>query len=86
MTALWTLVLYLVIQQLQGNFLQPMIQKQAVDVPPAVLLFSVLACGMIFGFLGVLLSAPLTVVLYVLIQRIYVQTMLGKSIKVAGKD
>lgn len=85
-TALWTLVLFLAIQQLQGNFLQPMIQKQAVDVPPAVLLFAVVAAGILFGFLGVLLAAPLTVVVYVLIQRIYVKTLLGKDIKIAGKD
>ncbi|QCB54611.1 AI-2E family transporter [Sphingopyxis sp. PAMC25046] len=86
MTALWTLLLFLAIQQLQGNFLQPMIQKQAVDVPPAVLLFAVVAAGILFGFLGVLLAAPLTVVVYVLVQRIYVKTLLGKPIRVAGKD
>jgi predicted PurR-regulated permease PerM len=85
-TALWTIALFLVIQQLQGNFLQPMIQKQAVDVPPAVLLFAVVAAGLLFGFLGVLLSAPLTVVVYVLVQRIYVRTLLGKKIKIAGQD
>ncbi|ABF52503.1 AI-2E family transporter [Sphingopyxis alaskensis] len=86
MTALWTLILFLVIQQLQGNFLQPMIQKQAVDVPPAVLLFAVVAAGLLFGFLGVLLAAPLTVVVFVLVQRVYVKTLLGKDIKIAGAD
>jgi predicted PurR-regulated permease PerM len=85
MTALWTLLLFLVIQQLQGNFLQPMIQKHAVDVPPAVLLFAVFAAGLLFGFLGVLLAAPLTVVVFVAVQRLYVQSMLGKEIKVAGE-
>lgn len=85
MTALWTVVLFLIIQQLQGNFLQPMIQKQAVDVPPAILLFAVVAAGLLFGFLGVLLAAPLTVVIYVLIQRIYVRTLLGKDIRIAGQ-
>lgn len=85
-TAMWTIVLFVVIQQLQGNFLQPMIQKQAVDVPPAVLLFAVVAAGLLFGFLGVLLAAPLTVVVYVLVQRIYVRTLLGKDIAVSGKD
>lgn len=85
-TALWTVLLFLVIQQIQGNFLQPMIQKQAVDVPPAVLLFAVIAFGMIFGTLGVLLSAPLTVVTYVAIQRIYVRTLLGRPIRIAGQD
>ncbi len=86
MTALWTLILFLVIQQLQGNFLQPMIQKQAVDVPPAVLLFAVVAAGLLFGFLGVLLAAPLTVVVFVLVQRVYVKTLLGKDIKIAGNE
>lgn len=85
-TALWTVGLFVLIQQLQGNFLQPMIQKQAVDVPPAVLLFAVVAAGLLFGFLGVLLAAPLTVVVYVMIQRVYVRTLLGKKIKIAGRD
>lgn len=85
-TALWTVGLFLIVQQIQGNFLQPMIQKQAVDVPPAVLLFAVVAFGLVFGFLGVLLSAPLTVVTYVMVQRLYVKTLLGKPIRIAGQD
>lgn len=84
-TALWTILLYLLIQQLQGNFLQPMIQKHAVDVPPAVLLFAVFGAGILFGPLGVVLAAPLTIVLYLLVQRIYVHELLGKRIAVAGK-
>lgn len=84
-TALWTIGLFLLVQQLQGNFLQPMIQKHAVDVPPAVLLFAVVAAGLLFGFLGVLLAAPLTVVVFVMVQRIYVRTLLGKNIKMADQ-
>jgi predicted PurR-regulated permease PerM len=86
MTALWTVVLFLVIQQIQGNFLQPMIQKHAVDVPPAVLLFAVFGFGILFGTLGVLLSAPLTIVAYVLVQRAYVKDILNKDIKVAAQE
>lgn len=81
--ALWTLGLYLLVQQIQGNLLQPLVQRYAVDVPPAVLLFAVAAAGALFGFLGILLSAPLTVVAYVMIQRLYVAGVLGKPIKVA---
>ena len=80
MAALWTLLLFLVIQQLQGNLLQPMIQKRAVDVPPAVLLFAVFAFGVLFGFLGILLAAPLTVVAFVAVRRLYIVGMLGKSV------
>lgn len=83
-TVLWTIGLYLLVQQIQGNFLQPMVQKHAVDVPPAVLLFAVGAAGVLFGILGVILAAPLTVVAYVLVQRLYVQAVLGKDVKVAS--
>jgi predicted PurR-regulated permease PerM len=82
-TALWTIVLFLIVQQIQGNILQPIVQKHAVDVPPAVLLFSVIGMGLLFGFIGVLLAAPLTIVVFVLVQRIYVQALLGRDITVA---
>lgn len=57
-----------------------MIQKRAVDVPPAVLLFAVFAFGVLFGFLGILLAAPLTVVVFVAVRRLYVVGMLGKDV------
>ncbi len=82
-TALWTIVLFLVVQQIQGNILQPIVQKHAVDVPPAVLLFSVIGMGILFGFVGVILAAPLTIVVFVLTQRIYVRHLLGRDITVA---
>ncbi|MGN5375485.1 AI-2E family transporter [Sphingomonas hankookensis] len=85
-TALWTIVLFLVVQQIQGNILQPIVQKHAVDVPPAVLLFSVIGMGLMFGFIGVLLAAPLTIVMFVLVQRIYVQHLLGRDITVATDE
>jgi predicted PurR-regulated permease PerM len=86
LTALWTLLLFLAIQQLQGNFLQPMIQKHAVDIPPALLLFAVLAFGLLFGFLGVLLAAPLTIVSFILVRRIYVEAILGKPVSIADAE
>lgn len=77
--ALWTALLYLVVQQIQGNVLQPLIQKHAVDIAPAVLLFSIVAFGILFGILGIILAAPLTVVTYTLIRRLYVGAILGKG-------
>lgn len=73
--ALWVLGLFLVIQQLEGNVLQPLIQREIVAVPPALLLFAVVGFGVLFGALGVLLAAPLTVVVYVAMQDLYVGTI-----------
>lgn len=70
--ALWTTVLFIVIQQLESNLVQPVVQKYAVDLPPALLLFSVVAGGYLFGIIGILFAAPITVAAYVLVRRLYV--------------
>ena len=54
------------------------------NVPPALLLFSVVASSTRFGFLQVLLAASLTVVVYVMVQRIYVKSLMGKDLSIIG--
>jgi predicted PurR-regulated permease PerM len=70
-TALWVLGLFVVIQQIEGNIIQPLVQRQMVRIAPAVTLFAILAFGVLFGALGLLLAAPLTVVVRVLIRDLY---------------
>lgn len=72
-TALFALIAYVIIQQIEGNVLQPLVQQRAVSLPPAMLLFSLFAAGTLFGVSGVLLAAPLTVIVFVLINELYVQ-------------
>jgi predicted PurR-regulated permease PerM len=75
--ALWTALLYLVVQQLEGNVIEPLVQQRAVTIPPALLLFSLVGAGLVFGIAGIVLGAPLTVVLYALVKRLYVREALG---------
>lgn len=84
--AAWTLGLYLVVQQVEGNVLQPIVQQYAVDLPAVLLLFALLGFGILFGALGVILAAPLTVVLYVLVKRLYVREGLGTSTPIPGEN
>jgi predicted PurR-regulated permease PerM len=65
-------LLYLAVQQFEGNVLTPMVQQYAVDLPGAVLLFALIGFGTLFGTLGVILAAPLAVVTMVLVKRLYV--------------
>lgn len=76
-TLVWTLVLYLAIQQVEGNVIMPIVTRHAVNLPPALALFSVVALGILFGPLGVLFGAPLAVVIFVLVQELYVKRTLG---------
>ena len=69
-TTLWVFILYLGVQQLEGNVLSPMIQQYVVDLPGVVLLFSLIGFGTMFGTIGVILAAPLAVVTLVLVKRL----------------
>lgn len=84
--ALWVVGVYFIVQQLEGNLFQPLLQQWAVDLPGAVLLFSLLAMGTLFGPLGVIFAAPLTVVVYVLVKRLYVREALDTATPIPGED
>ncbi|MDX1655726.1 MAG: AI-2E family transporter, partial [Candidatus Competibacteraceae bacterium] len=79
--ALWVIMLYIVIQTIESYLITPVIQWKAVTVPPALLLASQLALGIAFGLLGLFLANPITVVLLVLVQMLYVSDMLRDDIQ-----
>lgn len=83
--ALWTSGLYLLVHFVEGYVIQPVIQQWAVELPGFVLLFALLAAGVLFGPIGVLFAAPLTVVLYVMVKRLYVQEALDTPTPIPGE-
>lgn len=84
--ALWVVGLYLIVQQIEGNVVYPLIQQWAVHVPAVVLLFSLIGFGMLFGIIGVIFAAPLTVVTYVLVKRLYVVEALDTPTEIPGDE
>ncbi len=60
--SLFVLGLYFAIQQIESNFLTPYVMAQQVSLLPAVTLISQLFFATFFGFLGLFLALPLTVV------------------------
>ena len=84
--AFYTLLLFILVQQIEGNLLEPMVQQRAVDLPPALLLFALVAGGLVFGGAGIVLAAPLTVVLYVMVKRLYVQEALHTATPLPGQS
>lgn len=77
-------VVYLVAQQLEGNVLTPLVQRYAVSIPPALLLFALAGLGSLFGVVGALVSAPLAVVLYTLVTMLWTRDALGHDVAVPG--
>jgi predicted PurR-regulated permease PerM len=84
-TVLWTVLLFLAVQQMEANLLQPLLQQRMADVPPVLLLLSVVAVGTVLGFGGLVLAAPITVVAFVAVQKLYVRQTLGNPAEVPGE-
>ncbi|CAN5624041.1 AI-2E family transporter [soil metagenome] len=59
-TALAVLALIVVVQQIEGNVLSPMLQGKTMSVHPALILVAVTIGGTLFGIIGVFLAVPLT--------------------------
>jgi predicted PurR-regulated permease PerM len=69
---LWALLVYVVVQQIESNIITPLVQRQVVWLPPALTLFAAVAMALLFGLLGLLLATPLTVLMFVLVKKLYV--------------
>jgi len=57
-TALWTLLFYVVFSEILGNFVAPKIYAETMELNPVFVLFMTLAMGYAFGLVGVLIAAP----------------------------
>jgi predicted PurR-regulated permease PerM len=71
-TGIWTIVVLVVVQQVQGNLVMPLLQSRMVELPPALTIFSLIAAGVLLGPVGVILATPLTVVVMVIVKSVYV--------------
>jgi predicted PurR-regulated permease PerM len=83
--ALYALIIYSVVQFIEGNFLTPLIQKRIIAMPPALLLSAQFFMGVFYGLFGLLLATPLAVTGTVLVQMLYVQDYLKDSVRVLGQ-
>jgi len=72
------LILYFLIQQFESNILTPYVMAQQVSLLPAVTLIAQVFFATFFGFLGLLLALPLTVVAQVWIREALIKDILNQ--------
>jgi predicted PurR-regulated permease PerM len=77
--AFYAALLYAGVHFVEGNLITPIIQAEVVELPPILTLFATLVFGLLLGAIGVLLAAPLTVVLLVLVNTFYLEDTLGDT-------
>ncbi|MBH9538673.1 AI-2E family transporter [Novosphingopyxis sp. YJ-S2-01] len=68
-TGLYALVVYLIVQGIDGYVIVPMVAKRAVDLAPALVLGAQILFGTLFGLLGLALADPIVAMLKVFLER-----------------
>lgn len=77
MLAVWFVVIAMVMQTIDGNFIGPWILGDSTGLPAVWVLISILLGGGLFGMLGMLLAVPVFAVIYMLIKD-FVESRLRK--------
>ncbi|MCZ2811202.1 AI-2E family transporter [Modestobacter sp. VKM Ac-2979] len=62
--ALWVLAAVVVVQQVEGNLLQPLIMRRTVFLHPLGIVYALTVGGLLWGIAGAVVAVPLTAVLY----------------------
>ena len=73
-----TAILYVIIQQLENNILVPKIMERAVGLHPILVMIGVLAGGVLYGILGIVIAVPLVAAMQVLVMRLFVPWLIAQ--------
>lgn len=67
--AVWTVVVFLAVQQIDNNFISPKMIEGRLGLHPVATIFAVLAGGEFFGIMGMLLAVPVMAILRVIFNK-----------------
>lgn len=79
--AVWTGVMLIVLQQLDGNFIGPKIMGSMLEARPVLIIFAVTLGGGLFGIWGMILSVPVAMVVKMLLEEFIKSREEKKGIK-----
>ena len=83
MQALAFIVLFLVLQQLEGNLIYPHVVGGSVGLPSIWVLVAVTVGGSLMGIVGMLIFIPLMSVLYTLLRQDVVKRLEKKQLDIS---
>jgi predicted PurR-regulated permease PerM len=71
--ALITLVVYVLVQQLESNVTIPVVMAQRTRMHPAMIAIGVVVVGQLFGFVGLFVAVPILSLLVISVEEFWVK-------------
>jgi predicted PurR-regulated permease PerM len=75
--ALYVLGLYVGVQLIESNIVTPIIERETVEIPPALTIVFQISLAALVGGVGLILATPFLAAIMVVIQMVYIQDILG---------
>jgi predicted PurR-regulated permease PerM len=79
--ALWFALFIIILQQIDGNIIGPIILQDSMGLPSLWIMFAIILGGGFFGLLGMFLGVPIFAVVYVIVKEIVNQRLKDKEIE-----
>ena len=67
--------LYILVQQIEGNVIIPMVMAKQVSLHPAIIVIGVVVVGRVIGFVGLLVAVPLISAAMILVRALWVEPL-----------
>jgi predicted PurR-regulated permease PerM len=77
--ALAVLAVYLIVHQIEGNIVAPLVMARTARLHPALIAIGVVISGALFGVLGLIIAVPLISLALILVEEIWVRPMERRS-------
>jgi predicted PurR-regulated permease PerM len=71
--ALLTLIVYVLVQQIEGNVIIPLVMAQRVKLHPALIAIGVVVVGQLFGYIGLFVAVPIISMAVILGDELWVK-------------
>jgi predicted PurR-regulated permease PerM len=84
--ALYVLLLYVVLQSVDGYVFTPLVQKRTVALPLALTITAQVLFGVLLRATGVVFATPLAAAALVLVRMLYVEDVPGGRAEEVGSD
>ncbi len=84
--ALWFLIIVLVTQQIDGQFIGPKILGGSTGLMPFWVIFAIIVGGGLFGILGMILGIPVFAVIYTIITQLVDNSLKKKGLSTNEED
>ncbi len=81
--AILVAVIYLVIHQIEGNVVAPVVMARAVKLHPAAVVVGVIAVEQLFGFVGLFVAVPILATIKILIEELWINPLESSRARLA---